>query len=409
MEPSTPIFTRIYRFLKSKYGVIAILAIGALVLAVSIFVLTNRRSATTSHTGTLPVDALTLPKDYSPFRTPRADEGIPRTNVQKDIITKTTQAVDESIRYVGAQRNPDGSYRYVSHYDYLCRIEPTSRVCTTNKLQASYSTEYAWTAYAYLAAYHSYANPDFLKQALTDTLLLRASCAGRADMCRHVLVQVAAVYDETQNPLIKAFLAEEATVLMAKSEDNIMLKAIEARELAILYRIFRERSYIDEAIRRAAQVHAMMVGPRDTYTTRSPFSYPMESCWYALADYEIMKYTAPEKQLAYLKEVTAFLDNAQIEKNWNAFVHPVEIQPCIEVVARIGALTGNKEVSSYAQRLMDRFIADFWDSKSNSLNFAEGGTRYVKGAVNSRDITTRLTILTDSTYTVVLSSLFHKK
>ncbi len=408
MDSSESLLVKVTSILKSRVSLV--IGVGLAIILLILIILTSSRSQPNQVASDkkLNLKEYTIPSDYSPFRASKERLGGKQSgvNIKQPVQQLSLSVSSASIENVLQHKQSNGLYSYVRHQDYICKTNPSSSVCK-GTFNQPYTTNGAWAAYALLGAYDSYENPQYLADAVKEVLALRATCHGGNTECLWVLVQVVAVYDRTQNPLILAFIKEQGELLLKTTSPNSMLKSIEARELAMIYRLTLDKRYVDEAAKRARDVHEMFQDT-STYTRRSPYPYPMESCWYMLANYEIMKYLKPESQKAYSADIYTFINNAQFEKNWGSFVHPIEIQPCIELTARMAAFTKYQKAADLSSTLWTMFVNDFWDSADKNINLGEGGTRYKKGPVTT-DPTTRLVVLSDTAYTVYLSSLFTEK
>lgn len=407
MDNSESFLVKVTTLLRSRVGLIVGVVLAGIL--VTLIILSNfRQQANTETTKLLMKNEYTIPVGYSPFQAPqdRLSAKSSGVKIERNVQELSLSVSSSSIENVLSSKRSDGKYNYINHQDYICRTNPSSSVCKSGFNQP-YITNGAWAAYALLGAYQSYANPQYLSDALKETLALRTTCQNGNKECLWVLVQVVAVYDATQNPALLTFLKEQGELLLTTTDSNPMLKSIEARELALLYRLTLDKRYMDEAVKRANDVHVMF-NDSNKHTRRSPYPYPMESCWYMLANYEIMKYLTPDAQKNYSADIYNFINNAQFEENWESFVHPVEIQPCIELTARMAAFTKYQKAADLSVKLWTMFVNDFWDSADKNINLGEGGTRYKKGPVTT-DPVTRLVVLSDTAYTVYLSSLFAQK
>lgn len=299
---------------------------------------------------------------------------------------KNTEVIREMAAeisdYVLSQRQADGYYNYLAHYNEQCEEENGEDKCPFSGVNM-FETTNAWTALALFSGSQILDDPQLLDEANKDLVKLQEYCAQDRTQCNWVLAQPAIIYQATENLELLEFLKLQGEILLTSPpSDDAMLTAIEARELALLYEITQDTRYIVAAQNRLNLASQKLNDQPDLYPETTQ-RFAQSSCWVSLANAEISKTTQNSQGDT---NTQAFLQNGNIEENFKSFPSPIDIQPCVESYA----LSGN---SSQTNTLTEKFIQNFYDGKERKLIYGKGGS------VFQPYTDSRFVVLTDSAYT----------
>lgn len=310
--------------------------------------------------------------------------------------------LDKTLNFIKSLYRPDGYYNYYPDYERICPPDKKKEECPFSGVQM-FETTNAWTALAYLAAFKMDPKPEYLKQVTRDLDKLTEYCQKDMKNCLWVLVQFAEAYKVTKDPQYLSLLKLTGEVLLTTSDDNAMLKNIEARELAIIGEITGDERYIKEAEKRFVEAKNLKPekqfylvideNAKDGYLTLS-------SCWHALAGSQLYSRKGKEKELG---NIETFLDKINPEGNFEAYISPITIQPCIESYFILASAKNNKLYKDKAKKLTDSFIQQFW-GESNGYSGQGVVFPYQKKHRAQRN-TVELAVVTDSCYLIHLLSL----
>ena len=224
-------------------------------------------------------------------------------------------------------------------------------------------------------------------------------------ICLWILVQIDDLYRETGDAKYRDFLLEKGQMLMdiGRSTDpevidqrnSTMMLGIEARELAAIYQINKDQSYIDEA---TARINAAYEGGTpDNYVVYNfndnPFKY--NSCWPELANMEIYAATSDDSNLAQALDL---LDTYDPAGNVLYMGFLTNIEPCGELYLKAYEATGDDKYRQGAEKIVRHILEHRWDTAENNLVSGSGTVL--------RDDMSKVDTLTDVAYLVrILSAL----
>jgi len=303
------------------------------------------------------------------------------------------EAQSEASGYISSQKLTSGYYNYYSHLDQLCKGK-TPENCQFTPTENKQFLSVGWTSLAHYADYKSSNIPQHLTEANSDIYKLIETCSSQKSKCNAVLVQPAILYKETKDPKVLQFLTDEANIVaLSPVSDDLMIRGIEARELALVYEITKNPKFLTAA-------KSKLKSSQDLLTQKiaedlSPKKrFPREACWVSLAQIELGRVVGDNQMIL---DAAYFLDNYKLLENPNSLYNPIVFQPCIESYYNAGNALKNDNYVLYASKLLDIFLSKYLDSKFDKILFGEGGTATFPREINSQFANS--IALPDSAYT----------
>lgn len=307
------------------------------------------------------------------------------------------EAATEIQSFVDSRRQADGYYGY----SYNCE-KGFQEDC---QLDISYPTTNAWATLSNLGMYRATGDVSYLNNARRDADLLIDWCEGESHMCQWVLVQVSELYDETKDQRYADFLLKEGALLMDVDgstdaetifqRNSTMLLGIEARQLAQIYKINGDDSYITEANERISQAYD---GTRPDNWIVYEFNdnkFTKNSCWVELANMELYEATGDENYMLQAKDL---LDSFDPAGNSVYMIFMTNLQPCAELYMRVYQATGDSKYMDGAVKISNYILENLWDRKDRPIVSGSGTILY---DTESKRIDT----LTDTAYMVYILSM----
>jgi len=307
--------------------------------------------------------------------------------------------MEKTLNYIQSQYRKDGFYDYYPDYERVCPPNKRKEECPFKGVQM-FETTNAWTALAYLAAYKIEKKAEYLDYAKRDLDFLADYCQIDLKRCFWVLPQFAEAYEITGELRYLFFLKDVGEALLINSDPNPMLKNIEARELALISEVTGEKRFSDEAEKRFVEAKAITPTGQFYYSFSAvngeKTSVYSNTCWNVLAGVQL--YQKPDKERE-LERIESFLKTINIPQVFNAYTHPVGIQPCIESYFLLGTLRGKEFYRGKARELLSLFIDRFWAVDSVQ---PERGAVWYSQKKNRKETDPK--VLTDNCYLVYLLS-----
>ncbi len=317
--------------------------------------------------------------------------------IAKNDPSAVTAVTLTSLLYLQSMQRKDGFYNYISRYNNQCIPKNGQSVCPFNGQQV-FQTTNSWTMLGYLAGYKMQNNPKYLQLAKADFASLNTWCAANRNQCLWILDQPVRLYSETKDPAILTFLNQEAD-LLTKTPPNTqyMLLTIEARELALVSEITHNTQYMQEAIKRFDLAQNTFKQQVPLYYVTGPH-FPQFGCWYWLAGIDIGRQNNPQ----ILQAVKQSMATYDLTKDYDGFINPVEIQPCIESYFEMAQVTNDKSYNDTGKKLMAFFMNTFYDGKQQKKIYGEGGTIFMARPIAMGAGTEHYILTSDSAYTLYL-------
>jgi uncharacterized protein YyaL (SSP411 family) len=299
--------------------------------------------------------------------------------------------------FIDTRRTDDGYYKY----SYNCE----NGLETDCHLDLVYGSTNAWTSLSNLRLYQATGNQVYLEKSKRDADAVIDWCKVQpkdGNSCLWILVQISELYDETGDAKYKDFLLEKGRMLMDVINDknpevvwqrnSTMMTGIEARELAMIYKINGDRKYIDEAKIRIEEAY---FGTPDNYPLYqfNGNNYLENSCWPELANMEIYEATGDRASLAQALDL---LDTFEPATNVFYMNFLTNLQSCNELYLKAYKATGEKKYMDGAAKMADFVLEDRWDTPEHKLVSGSG-------SILSDDYS-KVDTLTDAAYMVSLLS-----
>lgn len=325
---------------------------------------------------------------------------IPTTKPTSEIETmlKVEQRTNSMLDYINTQRQPNGYYQYLAHYDEICREVNGKKECPFAGGRVFPSSN-AWTALANFSGSIINDNKTYLNKAKEDIEKLAIYCKDKIDDCRLALVQPFLIYDQTKLHLYKEFILTHAETLLRESDVPLaMIQAIESRELLFIYILTGEDRYRDASIKRLEKAKNILENGTSLYVTKDGYIFKNSACWVTLAQ---ASFGRLQKDHPEVKEAEAFLESNNVYGNAAGLSQAIEQQPCIDAYFELALVTGNETHAHTGKYFLNNFISSFWDSPEANRVWGEGGTASVS-TVSQSDILRKHVNITDSAYTVYL-------
>jgi hypothetical protein len=261
----------------------------------------------------------------------------------------------------------------------------------------------SWTMFAYSGLYQATENQVYLQNAKNDAQVLFQDCSINPDNCLWMLVQMIQYQKLTNDNQYSPIISNLGQRLMSNSENDAMMLGIESRELAMLYEMNSQQSYLDEAVSRLQQSQNLWINDtsvdsyeRLVYTDNNqPFYGP--ACWTELAQIEL--YQATNNQ-TYLTNARNFFDSVNIDKHASAIDALINLNPCIDSLLKLSTITGNQKYYNQAANATQYLVTYRWDSPLSMAEKYNGDG----GFLSNRYYTDNTKFISDATYVVYILS-----
>lgn len=310
----------------------------------------------------------------------------------------------ETADYIESQRNPDGSYNFFAHPEENCELINGIEECPFGGEKTDMRVN-GWTSLGNFAAFKTTENEKYRSRMERDLQTLYTWCDTQPPgECLWVLTQLEIIYKDTKDPLLLDFLSKQLELLLNSTPStDIMLRSIEARELALGYEIFNDVRYLNAAsIRSSSARSEVQSSENNIYPTISPYpKLPIYACWYYLADAEIARVTIDEE---LSRKTLNELNQAKIFTNFSYFSYPGAIQPCIEAYHILGEALHIENANNDYTALVDTFMNSFYDNPKNKIIYGEGGTVFYPRNI-SKNFGKKYVLTSDTSYTLYLLKL----
>jgi len=284
---------------------------------------------------------------------------VPMPQTREHIMEMSgAEIAESSAAFLDAMRREDEQYFYAVD----CDENANQKDCV---LVAFYPNDTnGWPLIAYSGLYEATGNNAYLQKARTDSQILFRKCSIRPEICLWTLVQIMEYQRVTGDQDFAQLISSLGPNLLAESEKNsTMLLGIEARELAMLYQLSGREEYLNEAKQRLQESKNLWQenGP-DKYQTSlyavDGFKFYSHSCWTELAEIQI--YEASRDQ-TYLQNAVRFFDSAKVDNYARKIEQLVALQPCIEALLKLAAITGNEKYRTQAISVSQYIVTYRWD------------------------------------------------
>jgi hypothetical protein len=229
------------------------------------------------------------------------------------------------------------------------------------------------------------------------------ACNGNEDECMWILTQMIKAYKISNNPQYFNFAKSLGDRLLTNNEEkSAMMSGIEARELALLYELTNNQTYLNEANVRLEKSKAAWGDLSvDQYNepiySSGSFTLYRFACWTTLAEAEIARVSSDTKARS---NVIDFLNLAKIESNYKTLDQLTALQPCVETLLSIYEQTGDVQYYNQAKTTMQYIITYRWDSSLSIAKKYNGDGAYLFNIYTGYDLKT----VTDTGYMIYLLS-----
>lgn len=325
----------------------------------------------------------------------------PSPQAPSQVTLSSKEIIKEILNFIDSQRNPDGFYNYVSHYEDQCRGEGENRVCPFKGTRV-FPTTNAWTTLAYVGAYQVLQDESYLSQAQEDMQKLLAFCQKNPEECLWDLVPLFKFFKEIPDEQLLDFLKGQGGLLLTTSEEAPVSLETEVRELAFLYDLIADSSFLNEAKRRLESSRASLENIRVFYEAKE-LQVPMGAGWYRceypLAALTFFRASGEEE---YLQDAQQLIQEIDLEKNYSQFEFVSSLLPCVETLQELHKISDEEKHRDLASEILHYILLKSWDSAYTPKIYGEGMI-----LATTRDLTSEIlekNLLTDSAYLVYLLS-----
>jgi len=333
---------------------------------------------------------------YTPTQNPTEEPSseAPVSGAEETGITEL-EAARQIQSFIDSRRTEGGFYKY----SYNCE----KNLETDCGLDLIYETTNSWTAYSNLAMYRATGEKTYLEGAKRDADRVIEWCSDSANnkMCSWILVQIYELYEETVDKRYSDFLLSQGETLLNldnvddpeidSQRNSTMMLGIEARELALIYKINGDERYVDEAKVRIERAYGGFTPDNYIMYQFNGNSFKYNSCWPELANIALYEAT---KDTSYLEQSKDLLDTFDPAINVVYMNFLTNLEPCIELYQRVYDVTGEKKYMEGAGKMLDYMLKERWDSPENMLVSGSGTVL--------SDSYSKVDTLTDVAYMVVL-------
>jgi hypothetical protein len=269
-----------------------------------------------------------------------------------------TEIAERSANFLDLMRTNDGKYYFLQE----CVDNSTEIGCYIYDFSTQNTN--AWPLLAYTSLYKSTADSSYLERARNDMQILSDYCSANSEDCLWILVQMIQYQKATGDMQYSSLISNLGQQLLTVSEKNsTMLLGIEARELALLYGMNGNGTYLHEA---TARMHES----KDLWTNTGAdelqaslyldngFRFYGYSCWTELAEIEIYQATNDGN---YLTSAKSFFDSANIDMHSRKIDQLIALQPCEESLLKLYSITGNQKYWNQAANISQYIVTYRWD------------------------------------------------
>ena len=240
----------------------------------------------------------------------------------------------------------------------------------------------AWAALAFIGLYRASGNEEYLSKArlAADGMIDSCRTSSNALDCAWSLAQLYEVYTDLGKTEYKEFILAQLNdfpkISVPSGQESPMLKAIEAREFAIAYRLSKLNTYLEKAetaistAENASLTNGIILYQEDddsptTTTVRS------DDCWIQVAKLEA--YNAFDKaNEQYFLDARSFFDTARISEHAPDFGAMSQLLPCIEGLKLLWEETGEKPYLKEALKLNEHILTYYWDPEQKPKYDGDG-------------------------------------
>ena len=208
---------------------------------------------------------------------------------KESLSTESIQAdVLKGSEYIITQKTENGGYWYQKYSPEVCPMVDGKMACSFRPNNLSFGSN-SWAALGQYSAYKISLDKSYLDNAKSDLNNLLSWCEDAKNDCTYLLSQPIVINEDLKDKKISDFIEKQGEKLIAnKPEEHLMLSAIEVKELAQLYGVFKDEKYLNEATQRLAVVEKNLQKESVNPQTGA-VSLPNFACWVSLAQVELGK------------------------------------------------------------------------------------------------------------------------
>jgi len=354
-----------------------------LIILVIVFFLTNREKGKRDEVSLRqPIPSITKEEEE------REGEIVDQSEIKATLAPKgkthlsSKDIIKEILEFIDSQRNPDGFYNYVAHYEDQCRKEEGEQVCPFGGFRF-FRTTNAWTALAYINAYQIFQDESYLSQAKKDLEKLLFFCQQEPSECLKDFTPLLKLYKITSDEKLLNFLKTSGELLLTTSANQSM-PSIEARKLAFLYDLTQDTRFLDEAKKRLELSKISLEDMRSIQEADQKnviIGYNQYQCQHSLSALSFYETTGEEK---YLEEAELFLQEIILKEDNPRFNSVYAILSCVEALQGFHRVTSRARHYTSASKLLLFLLQNYWDSSYNKKFYGEGMILELKNsAMNS--------------------------
>lgn len=321
---------------------------------------------------------------------------IPSASAQP-IQMNSLNIAEKSVSFLDSLRRNDNEYFFIKE----CADNSTFNGCITNDFYDNATN--AWPVLAFANLYKATGNPAYLQKAQNDMQIVSRDCSINPDGCLWILVQMTEYQKVTGDTQYSSLISELGQRLLSTSvNSSTMILGIESRELALLYEMNGQKDYLDQAKSRLEQSKTLWSNnSADQFQallyTENGVQFYGFACWTELAEIEIYQAT---KDATYLQNATSFFDAVNIDNHARGIDQLVALQPCIDSLIKLSAITGNSNYMDQAVNVSQYIVTYRWDPNITIAKKYNGDWGYLGesyGYSNDKDVT-------DGSYMIYLLS-----
>lgn len=305
------------------------------------------------------------------------------------------EIAQRSANFLDLMRTNDGKYYFVQE----CVDNSTEIGCYIYELSTQNTN--AWPLLAYTSLYKSTADSSYLEKAKEDMRILSEYCSANSEDCLWILVQMIEYQKATGDTQYSSLISNLGQQLLVTSEKNsTMLLGIESRELALLYGMNGNETYLHEATTRMYESKSLWsnTGPDELQASLyldNGFRFYGYSCWTELAQIEIYQATNDE---SYLASAKSFFDSANIDKHSRKIDQLIALQPCAESLMKLYSISGSQTYRDQALNISQYIVTYRWDPDTQIAQKYNGDY----GFLSRSYLYHNWKIITDTSYMIYL-------
>lgn len=267
---------------------------------------------------------------------------------------------DSTNSFLNTNRRSDGFYNFDAFQTITCTKDPNTPGCANNKPNMAQVVN-LWTMLGRIGYFRVFSqNSADLAQAEADAQALMNYCKTDPGSCYVATASFDELYKETNNTIYKTFMQQiGAGLLQNNASDDPMILGMQARALARLYALTKDKRYADLANKKLPELQAVA----KAYTAdagRNDFL-----CYTVLGQVELGKAT---NNSALLLQATQSLKNYT---NANVVPQLTFIDPCIEAAFILGGT--DTQMQTQGETLLKEYVEKSWDGPKLGRVYQNGG------------------------------------